>query len=96
MGRLQEGVQLGSEVRGAGVALGRVFHQTNELVFVGHGSSSCRLSFGGTDQHQSGHAYRDAFEGFQFAKEHGKGNEYNHRVLEAFFVGAKTSGTSAC
>jgi predicted DsbA family dithiol-disulfide isomerase len=26
-----------------------------------------------------------AFEGFQFAKEHGKGNEYNHRVLEAFF-----------
>lgn len=26
-----------------------------------------------------------AFEGFQFAKEHGKGNEYNHRILEAFF-----------
>ena len=27
-----------------------------------------------------------AWEGFQFAKEHGRGNEYNHRVLEAFFV----------
>jgi predicted DsbA family dithiol-disulfide isomerase len=27
-----------------------------------------------------------AFEGFQYAREHGKGNEYNHRVLEAFFV----------
>jgi predicted DsbA family dithiol-disulfide isomerase len=27
-----------------------------------------------------------AFEGFQYAKEHAKGNEYNHRVLEAFFV----------
>jgi predicted DsbA family dithiol-disulfide isomerase len=27
-----------------------------------------------------------AFEGFQYAKQHGKGNEYNHRVLEAFFV----------
>jgi len=27
-----------------------------------------------------------AFEGLQFAKEHGKGNEYNHRVLTAFFV----------
>jgi predicted DsbA family dithiol-disulfide isomerase len=26
-----------------------------------------------------------AFEGFQYAKEHGKANEYNHRVLEAFF-----------
>jgi len=26
-----------------------------------------------------------AFEGFQFAKEHGKANEYNHRVLKAFF-----------
>lgn len=25
------------------------------------------------------------FEGFQFAKEQGKGNEYNHRILEAFF-----------
>jgi predicted DsbA family dithiol-disulfide isomerase len=27
-----------------------------------------------------------AFEGFQYAREHGKGNAYNHRVLEAFFV----------
>ena len=27
-----------------------------------------------------------AFEGFQYAREHGKGNEYNHRVLKAFFV----------
>jgi predicted DsbA family dithiol-disulfide isomerase len=27
-----------------------------------------------------------AFEGFQFAREHGKGNEYNQRVLTAFFV----------
>jgi predicted DsbA family dithiol-disulfide isomerase len=27
-----------------------------------------------------------AFEGYQYAKEYGKGNEYNHRVLEAFFV----------
>lgn len=26
-----------------------------------------------------------AFEGYQFAREHGKGNEYNVRVLEAFF-----------
>ncbi len=26
-----------------------------------------------------------AFEGFQFAKQHGKDNEYNHRVLQAFF-----------
>ena len=26
-----------------------------------------------------------AFEGFQYAKEHGKANEYNHRILEAFF-----------
>jgi predicted DsbA family dithiol-disulfide isomerase len=26
-----------------------------------------------------------AFEGFQYARDHGKGNEYNHRVLEAFF-----------
>ena len=27
-----------------------------------------------------------AFEGYQFAREHGKGNDYNHRVLEGFFV----------
>lgn len=26
-----------------------------------------------------------AFEGYQFAKEHGKGNEYHHRVFTAFF-----------
>src|SRR5436305_12071715 len=26
-----------------------------------------------------------AFEGYQYAREHGKGNAYNHRVLEAFF-----------
>ncbi|EXX86774.1 hypothetical protein BG53_05460 [Paenibacillus darwinianus] len=26
-----------------------------------------------------------AFEGFQYAKEHGKGNEYNHRMFKAFF-----------
>lgn len=26
-----------------------------------------------------------AFEGYQYARERGKGNEYNHRVLEAFF-----------
>lgn len=33
-----------------------------------------------------------AFEGFQFAKEHGKGNEYNHRVLAAFFVESQDIG----
>jgi predicted DsbA family dithiol-disulfide isomerase len=27
-----------------------------------------------------------AFEGHQYAREHGKGNQYNHRVLKAFFV----------
>jgi predicted DsbA family dithiol-disulfide isomerase len=27
-----------------------------------------------------------AFEGYQYAREHGKGNAYNSRVLEAFFV----------
>ncbi|QED46645.1 DsbA family oxidoreductase [Cytobacillus dafuensis] len=26
-----------------------------------------------------------AFEGFQFAKEHGKGNDFHHRVFNAFF-----------
>ncbi len=26
-----------------------------------------------------------AFEGFQYAKEHAKANEYNHRVMKAFF-----------
>jgi predicted DsbA family dithiol-disulfide isomerase len=33
-----------------------------------------------------------AFEGFQNAKEHGKGNEYNHRVLTAFFVESQDIG----
>jgi predicted DsbA family dithiol-disulfide isomerase len=35
-----------------------------------------------------------AFEGFQYAKEHGKGNEYNHRVLAAFFVESQDIGDS--
>src|SRR5437868_3472905 len=33
-----------------------------------------------------------AFEGYQFAKEHGRANEYNRRVLEAFFVEGKDIG----
>lgn len=33
-----------------------------------------------------------AFEGYQFAREHGRGNEYNHRVLEAFFVESRDIG----
>jgi predicted DsbA family dithiol-disulfide isomerase len=33
-----------------------------------------------------------AFEGYQFAREHGKENEYNHRVLEAFFVESQDIG----
>lgn len=33
-----------------------------------------------------------AFEGFQYAKEHGKGNDYNHRVLTAFFVESQDIG----
>jgi predicted DsbA family dithiol-disulfide isomerase len=33
-----------------------------------------------------------AFEGYQYAKEHGKGNEYNHRLLEAFFVEGQDIG----
>ena len=33
-----------------------------------------------------------AFEGFQYAKEHGKTNEYNHRVLTAFFVESQDIG----
>ena len=36
-----------------------------------------------------------AFEGFQFAKEHDKGGEYNHRVLAAFFVGGQDIGDIA-
>lgn len=33
-----------------------------------------------------------AFEGFQYARGHGRGNEYNHRVLEAFFVESRDIG----
>src|SRR5438477_11598090 len=33
-----------------------------------------------------------AFEGYQYAKEHGKGNEYNRRVLKAFFVEGQDIG----
>jgi predicted DsbA family dithiol-disulfide isomerase len=33
-----------------------------------------------------------AFEGYQYAKEQGKGNNYNHRVLEAFFVEGQDIG----
>lgn len=33
-----------------------------------------------------------AFEGFQFAKEKNKANEYNHRMLKAFFVEGKDLG----
>jgi predicted DsbA family dithiol-disulfide isomerase len=33
-----------------------------------------------------------AFEVFQYAREHGKGNEYNHGVLKAFFVEGQDIG----
>jgi predicted DsbA family dithiol-disulfide isomerase len=33
-----------------------------------------------------------AFEGYQYAREHDKGNEYNHRVLQAFFVEGRDIG----
>lgn len=33
-----------------------------------------------------------AFEGYQYAREHGMGNDYNHRVLEAFFVEGRDIG----
>jgi predicted DsbA family dithiol-disulfide isomerase len=33
-----------------------------------------------------------AFEGYQFARERGKGDEYNHRALEAFFVEGRDIG----
>lgn len=36
-----------------------------------------------------------AFEGFQYAREQGKGSEYNHRVLEAFFVEGRDIGDPA-
>jgi len=36
--------------------------------------------------HVSPHPYTHlAFEGYHFAKEHGKGNEYHHKVFSAFF-----------
>ena len=37
-----------------------------------------------------------AFEGYQFAKEHGKGNDYNRRVWRRSSWRAGTSATSAC
>src|SRR5262249_9169350 len=33
-----------------------------------------------------------AFEGYQYAREYGKGNEYNHRLLGACFVEGQVSG----
>jgi predicted DsbA family dithiol-disulfide isomerase len=33
-----------------------------------------------------------AFEGYQYAREHGKGNDYNHRVLKAFFMEGQDIG----
>ena len=33
-----------------------------------------------------------AFEGYQFAREHGRGSDYNHRVLETFFVEGRDIG----
>ena len=33
-----------------------------------------------------------AFEGYQYAKHYGKRNEYNHRVLQAFFVEGQDIG----
>src|SRR5947209_19649462 len=33
-----------------------------------------------------------AFEGYQYAKAHGKGTDYNHRVLQAFFVEGQDIG----
>src|SRR4051794_25646712 len=33
-----------------------------------------------------------AFEGYQYAREHGRGNEYNDRVLKAFFVEGQDIG----
>jgi predicted DsbA family dithiol-disulfide isomerase len=33
-----------------------------------------------------------AFEGYQYAREHGKGNDYNHRVLQAFLVEGRDIG----
>jgi predicted DsbA family dithiol-disulfide isomerase len=36
-----------------------------------------------------------AFEGYQYAKGHGKGNDYNHRVLQAFCVEGRDVGQIA-
>jgi predicted DsbA family dithiol-disulfide isomerase len=36
-----------------------------------------------------------AFEGYQYAREHSKGDDYNHRVLEAFFVEGRDIGDVA-
>lgn len=36
-----------------------------------------------------------AFEGYQYAKEQGKGNEYNHRMLTAFFQDEQDIGDIA-
>ena len=33
-----------------------------------------------------------AFEGYQYAREHGKAKEYNHRVLKGFFVEGRDIG----
>jgi predicted DsbA family dithiol-disulfide isomerase len=33
-----------------------------------------------------------AFEGYQYAKDHGKASDYNHRVMTAFFVESKDIG----
>src|SRR5262249_42049719 len=33
-----------------------------------------------------------AFQGYQYAREHGKGSDYNHRVLKAFFVEGQDIG----
>src|SRR5947209_17021224 len=33
-----------------------------------------------------------AFEGYQYARERGRGNDYNHRVLTAFFVESQDIG----
>lgn len=35
---------------------------------------------------------RLAWEGYQYAKEHGRGTEYNHQVLEVFFVDGRDLG----
>lgn len=35
-----------------------------------------------------------AFEGYQYARDHGKGDEYNHRVLGAFFVEGRDIGST--